>query len=591
MRLRVVGAGLWRRTHSTTVRNVRVRNSLVKSEEPFTTLMHGDVPLTWYSCGPTVYDQSHIGHARTYVCTDIIRRILTDVFGYRLNFALGLTDIDDKIIDRAGRVKRQGDRAATLTWPDMVAFARHWEAEFFQDLHRLGVKPPDAVLRVTEHMEEILLYVQRLLDTDRAYTTEDGIYFDVGAVAAYDKFGHVPPEAEGSASPSSVVGRGNKRGPRDFALWKFSKPGEPSYDTSLNAGTCKIAPGRPGWHIECSAMTHAYFGPHFDLHSGGVDLKFPHHTNEIAQCEAHNCNGHHGTDAGAPTQQWVQTWLHTGHIYIEGRKMSKSLKNFISIRDFLASAEYGRRAATDFRIYCLQHRYSTNLHFGPERIHEAATYRHRLENFCRLVAALGAVQQTSPVSKPSDESRQLLALLHASQAALLAALADDFDTPVALRIVSDLVGRATLYTSAAHASRGGHSVECLLAVEDWVTRCMGLLGVDIKAASGGSGGSGGSSSSSRSSSSSSDSSSAAIGERERQLVDTLVHLRASARQAGLGGMQLMKAAKAEGKADVDQALSSLRDVVLACDEARVRAKGLGIQIDDVGQTSTWRPAE
>lgn len=547
----------------------RIRNSLVvrsdggeDGEHQFTSVdgQAGPQTLRWYSCGPTVYDSSHIGHARTYVCTDIIRRILGDVLGHRVEFALGVTDIDDKIIARAAE-------NGSTSWEDMVAFARHWEADFFSDMERLGVRPPDAVLRVTEHMPEVVRYVQQLLETGKAYTTEDGIYFDVDSVAEYGKLGHVPPieEHQRQHAPSTsaaIVGKSRKRSPRDFALWKFTKPGEPSYVT----GAANIAPGRPGWHIECSAMTHAHFGPHFELHSGGVDLKFPHHTNEIAQCEAHNCS----------TQPWVQTWLHTGHIYIQGRKMSKSLKNFVSIRDFLSSGEFGSHPATDFRIYCLQHRYSTNLHFGPERIHEAATFRHRVERFRRLVAALRAAP--SSCNKPTEESRQLLALLGTSHAALLAALADDFDTPAALKVVSDLVGSATIYASGAP----GRSTECLEAVDHFVARYLGLLGVDLEAGGSSSGGGG-----------VGEPATALMGDRERRLVDALVKLRASARAASLGGMQhVSKAAKAQSQPDQAFVQGAFRDVMAACDDARDRATGLGIQIEDLaGPLSTWRRLE
>lgn len=552
----------WQLRSATTA---RIRNSLLvpggvggEDEHQYTNVdgRTGPQTLRWYACGPTVYDSSHIGHARTYVCTDIIRRILSDVLGHRVEFALGITDIDDKIIARAAE-------NGSSSWADMVAFARHWEADFFADMECLGVRPPDAVLRVTEHMPEVVRYVQQLLESDKAYATEDGIYFDVSCVAEYGKLGHVPPLEQQPPSKAAVVGKSRKRSPRDFALWKFAKPGEPSCTTSAP----NIAPGRPGWHIECSAMTHAHFGPHFELHSGGVDLKFPHHTNEIAQCEAHNCS----------TQPWVQTWLHTGHIYIQGRKMSKSLKNFTSIRDFLSSGEFGSRPATDFRIYCLQHRYSTNLHFGPERIHEAASFRHRVEHFRRLVAALRSADQAAPTSsnKPCDASRQLLALLSTSHTALLAALADDFDTPAALKVVSDLVGSATLYASDAP----GPSTECLAAVDRFVVRYMGLLGVNLEAGG--------------SSSGVGEPAAAAMGDRERQLVDTLVRLRASVRQAGLGGMQhVSKAAKAQSQPDQALVQGAFRDVMAACDDARDRATSLGIQIDDLaGSKSTWRQVE
>jgi cysteinyl-tRNA synthetase len=265
--------------------------------------------LTWYSCGPTVYDSSHLGHARTYVCTDIIRRVMVDHFHVHLNYAMGITDIDDKIINK-------GKSNGMKTWSDMQEMVRGLEDDFFHDMDRLNVLRPDAVLRVTEHVPEILAYITQLINVGSAYVSEDGVYFDFSSLKnGYDKFGcatHAGGDEENSntngvrAAEESAIGTErssymhssvvhSKRNFRDFALWKLHKePLDPEGLSTVqsgaggsSSGACvwdsPWGPGRPGWHIECSAMTHSLFGTEIDIHSGGVDLKFPHHTNEIAQ--------------------------------------------------------------------------------------------------------------------------------------------------------------------------------------------------------------------------------------------------------------------------------------------------------------------
>ena len=223
--------------------------------------------LTWYSCGPTVYDQAHIGHARTYVCTDIIRRILEDHFNVSVNFALGITDIDDKIIIK-------GRELGHKEWKDTIPMIRELENNFFKDMDALNVKRPNAILRVTDHIPQIIDFIDHLVIHDYAYITTNGVYFDVNKLGdKYGKLCAIPPSSslEPDNNETSI-----KRNWRDFVLWKANKPDEPSWPSPWGAG-------RPGWHIECSAMTQAYFGNKIDIHSGGVDLQFPHHTNEIAQ--------------------------------------------------------------------------------------------------------------------------------------------------------------------------------------------------------------------------------------------------------------------------------------------------------------------
>lgn len=241
--------------------HIRVKNSL-SSGSNIISKPSSDKPLTWYSCGPTVYDNAHLGHARTYICTDIIRRILNDYFKLDVIFAMGVTDIDDKIVKRAEE-----------TGQNWKALAQKYESAFLSDMKNLNVREPDALLRVTEHVEDIIEYVRKIHQSGKAYESEDGVYFSVSDLGSrYGKLGRsLADEVATDDLDSAKV----KRDPRDFALWKKTNT-LPNWDSPWGKG-------RPGWHIECSAMTNSYFGPDVDIHSGGIDLAFPHHTNEIVQ--------------------------------------------------------------------------------------------------------------------------------------------------------------------------------------------------------------------------------------------------------------------------------------------------------------------
>lgn len=603
--------------HRTVEGGIKLRNSIISSaEHPApTAILNDETVISWYSCGPTVYDAAHIGHARTYVCTDIIRRILTDIHHKEVNFAVGVTDIDDKIIDRAVL-------NGLTSWAQTELMVRALESDFFTDLDALNVRRPDAVLRVTEHIQEIIDYILKILDSGRAYVTPDGVYFSVPSCGdSYLQFQDlsVPPEvletpveAENASEAQSIDANkhklpplGHKRDRRDFALWKSVKPGEPSWESPWGCG-------RPGWHIECSAITHTYFGPSMSIHSGGIDLQFPHHTNEIAQCAAHNCE--------APSK-WVKFWVHTGHLYIEGRKMSKSLKNFISIKEFLEGG-YSTNPATDFRIFCLMNKYHSAIHFSKTRIDEAGTFRRKIENYLKLSESvissvrletksnIGLDEEDAVIaarsSKPTVESRALRSALSACQLAVRDALAEDFDTPEALKAMSYLVGDAIKYASAVavsapapvdvNAAQGGvypvsQPIEPLLAVSCYLTDILFKLGVDLLVTQ-----------SKRQTPSSFPSSSMAStrahSPEEVAILESLIGFRSKVRSSSL---TCMKAIKAELKSSKDAAAnpiaeiakSAVGDVLKACDLMRISAgTQLGVQIEDVSESlSIWRPLE
>jgi len=260
-----------------------------------------------------VYDESHMGHARSYVSFDILKRIMTDYFGYNVKLVMNITDIDDKIIRKAIE--------ENISFEEI---SRRYETEFFDDMRRLNVSLPESITRVSEFVPEIVAFIEKIIENGYAYESNGSVYFDV------KKYSSEPNHTYAKLEPTSVnnkelmaEGEGvltnsetsDKRGEADFALWKKSKPGEPKWPS-------KWGEGRPGWHIECSAMAASIFKKYpIDIHTGGVDLRFPHHDNEIAQSEAYyNCDN------------WVNNFWHTGHLHIAGKKMSKSLKNFITIK-------------------------------------------------------------------------------------------------------------------------------------------------------------------------------------------------------------------------------------------------------------------
>ncbi|XP_065081707.1 probable cysteine--tRNA ligase, mitochondrial [Ochlerotatus camptorhynchus] len=297
---------------------------------------------SFYTCGPTVYDSAHIGHASCYVRLDIVQRILKDHFRMNLVTAMNITDIDDKIIKRANE--------SGQPWMDV---ARHYEQEFWSDLKRLNVRSPDVKLRVTDHIPAITAFIQRLLSSGFAYKSSDGsVYFETTKYPQYGKLQNIPMDQESPAE--------GKKNAADFALWKAVKPGEPSWESSFG-------PGRPGWHIECSTLASQIFGRQLDFHAGGLDLRFPHHENE----EAQSCCYHQ-------VQDWVRYWIHTGQLHLEGQthKMSKSLKNTVSIGELME-----KFSADEFRMLCLLSHYRSAIEFGDESTTVATNVLKKFRSF------------------------------------------------------------------------------------------------------------------------------------------------------------------------------------------------------------------
>ncbi|KAL4078187.1 tRNA synthetases class I (C) catalytic domain-containing protein [Scleroderma yunnanense] len=561
---------------------LRIYNSLTKSKTEFVP-RNGRI-VKWYNCGPTVYDASHMGHARNYVTQDILRRIMSDYFGYDVHFVMNITDIDDKERGQTARQKHLfetfRDQSASLSpelvdrvytaWkahvlnkvskalPDQVkpqsgeedsgwlrivqfvkdnsrkvecvkrdekfdmhltaahrtfsaistarerlsssqcskedahqfldqsrdvlaasldeelkhtvsdpsifrAVATYWENQFFKDMDRLRVRRPDTLTRVTEYVPEIVDFVQRIIDNGYGYEHNGSVYFDTSAFdsSSTHVYAKLEPwskgnrdllaEGEGLCALSSGTG---KRSAADFALWKASKIGEPSWASPWGDG-------RPGWHIECSVMASAIFGENMDIHSGGVDLAFPHHDNEMAQSEAyHEC------------ESWVNYFIHTGHLHIEGLKMSKSLKNFITIDEILQ-----KFTARQLRLAFLSQLWNAKIDFSESLMAgEVKTIETSFNNFFSTVKAIviGYDGQSDGYHHYEAPERELMKELSQSKMAFRDALCDSFNTPEALRILRDLISQTNVYIN----SRGkALNVALVEQSAHWVGQMLRMFGL------------------------------------------------------------------------------------------------------------------
>jgi len=377
---------------------LRLYNTLTQTLEAFEPLIPGHVRM--YTCGVTVYDLCHIGHVRSALVFDVIRRYL-EYSGYRVTLVRNFTDVDDKIIDRA--------RELGIPWD---ALARRYIEAYYQDMDALGLRRGDVEPKATDHIPEMIRIIQMLEQRDLAYAVGGDVYYSVRRFPEYGKLSHRSLEDLWAGARIEVDER--KRDPLDFALWKASRPGEPAWDSPWG-------PGRPGWHIECSAMASKYLGESFDIHAGGEDLVFPHHENEIAQSE------------GATGKPLARYWLHNGFVTVNGEKMAKSLGNFVTIRDAL-----GRFSPEALKLLLLSTNYRGPLDYSESAVHEKTRALAGIQDFLRAVRRLEAA--VSPL-EPNGASAAGPAAedLHPAEAAFRAAMDDDFNTARATGVLFDLV--------------------------------------------------------------------------------------------------------------------------------------------------------
>jgi cysteinyl-tRNA synthetase len=402
---------------------LRIHNSMSGQKEQFQPIHAGRAGL--YVCGVTVYDYCHVGHARCYVAFDVIRRWLR-YRGLEVTYVRNITDIDDRIISRAAE---NGEPIDALT--------RRFTAAMHEDFAALGIEPPDHEPRATEYIPGMIAMIARLIERGYAYVGAQGdVLYSVAKFAPYGRLSGKR-LADLRAGARVEVDEG-KRDPLDFVLWKQAKPGEPSWPSPWGEG-------RPGWHIECSAMSAALLGPHFDLHGGGMDLKFPHHENEIAQsCAA--CDG-----------PFVNIWAHNGFVNIDNEKMSKSLGNFFTVRELLPRL----RHPEVLRAFLLSSHYRGPINYSQVQLLQADA------TLSRMYTALRAIE-AAPLAEGGG---QLGRSVHAAR--FEAALDDDFNTPEALAVLQGIAREL----NAARAAGAAQQVAALAAELRRLAGLLGLLGL------------------------------------------------------------------------------------------------------------------
>lgn len=423
---------------------IRLYDTKQHKKVDFIPLREGEVSM--YVCGPTVYNRIHIGNARTFISFDTIRRYL-EWRGFDVRFVQNVTDVDDKIIARAAE---EGRTAAEVA-------AEYTEA-FIGDMHRAGVSDPTIRPKATEEMDAMLALVETLIEKGHAYVEDGDVYFSVRSDPHYGSLsgrnidemeqGHreLRAEAQGNADVAD-----RKHDPLDFALWKAAKPGEPSWDSPWG-------PGRPGWHIECSAMSEKYLGLPFDIHGGGADLVFPHHENECAQSEC-ACGG-----------TFARYWMHSGMLQVNSEKMSKSLGNFLLLHEVLDEV---RPAA--LRMLMLQTHYRSPLDFSVERLNETDAALARIENAVKNVDWLCA--NASAEAPDALDAAALKAKVDETAAAFSDAMDDDFNAPAALGALFTLVG--DLNTMVSGKSLSIADAEAAMMARDKIVELLDVLGIKL----------------------------------------------------------------------------------------------------------------
>eukprot|EP00548_Thalassiothrix_antarctica_P015730 CAMPEP_0194165740 /NCGR_PEP_ID=MMETSP0154-20130528/1573_1 /TAXON_ID=1049557 /ORGANISM="Thalassiothrix antarctica, Strain L6-D1" /LENGTH=832 /DNA_ID=CAMNT_0038876259 /DNA_START=84 /DNA_END=2582 /DNA_ORIENTATION=- len=666
--------------------SLKIHNTLTGRKDVFVPMMGRTV--RWYTCGPTVYDSSHVGHARTYLSLDIMRRIMTDYFRYNVIYQVNITDIDDKIILRArqnllidnlkkeyknndedAKLRELIETAITEATDDAVSkqqkletdlasatesrskteleglleqhqlkrsnldkaigdihniysstdkattdnlinaassvlapkldrekgdsvtdhqvfldHARKYEKEFMEDMRALGVREPDVLTRVTEYLPQIIAFIAKLVERKMAYASSGSVYLSLDAFR--DAGHHYRKLSGGSGSTSAAEmaegegalaagGGGEKRNANDFVLWKASKPGEPAWESPWG-------PGRPGWHIECSVVASDILGNNMDIHSGGEDLKFPHHDNEIAQSEACGlgvcamANGNNGSSNVA--NQWVNYFTHTGHLHIEGLKMSKSLKNFITIRQALE-----QNSSRLLRLlFLLAGGWDQPMNYSQQTMEDARSKETTFKSFFRQVEALSRnyAYYDDPVgwTNTTDDGKQnldqdLYNSLLETQRIVHESLLDNFNTKEAMLSLLNIISDANAYLRTPKVRP---AVLTLKSIAVYVTQMLKVFGVvtgndDFGFEVGGGNEEGNSSSNSS--------------DNHTTMIQTLASFREQVRNQALAAVK-----NSNNGSSTEDTIASFKSILQTCDNLRDELlPPLGVRLEDRGgdDCSMW----
>ncbi len=408
---------------------LKIYNTMSRKKEKFQPIQGNRIKL--FVCGPTVYDDSHIGHARTYISFDIIARYL-EYKGYSVFYLQNITDIEDKIINRASELD---------VFP--IDLARYFERRYLEDMQALGVDRVNLYARATEHISEIIVQIETLMDKGFAYETETGVYFNESKFPEFGKLSHRNVEDLNihRVSPDS-----KKRNPGDFALWK-KKDVEPYWDSPWGKG-------RPGWHIEDTAITEEYLGQQYDIHGGGLDLIFPHHEAEIAQMES-----------ASGKSPLVRYWMHTGFLNVSGEKMSKSLGNFITIRDMLKNHD-----PETFRFFVLSTHYRSPIDFSKTTLEQA---KNSIERIYKVIKTIDdAIESDIPETINNDN--ELNDKLTETKNQFIEAMDNDFNTPEALSIIFNYIRDVNRELDIDNISKS-----MLKTIKNFLIETGSILGVDF----------------------------------------------------------------------------------------------------------------
>lgn len=410
---------------------MRIYNTLTRQVEEFKTIRPNEVMM--YACGPTVYNYIHIGNARPLILFDCLRRYF-QYRGYRVRFVQNFTDVDDKIIQKANAEHKQA-----------IEISEQYIREYQKDATGLGVHPADIHPKVTESMDQIIDIVQRLVNNGYAYEVNGDVYFRTKRFSEYGKLSHMP--LEDLEAGSRVEVNDIKEDPMDFAVWKAAKPGEPYWESPWGKG-------RPGWHIECSAMATHYLAPTIDLHCGGQDLIFPHHENEIAQSEC---------AMGVP---FANYWMHNGYINIDNRKMSKSLGNFFTVRE--VAEKYGY---LPIRYMMLQAHYRSPINYSEEVIQQCRSSLERMETFWKN---LNFALSKATDGKITDRQK---AQLEEKREKFIRVMDDDFNTADGITAIFELIREMNPYVSGKETTTKEH-LEFAKEIFSELSSVLGLLPQD-----------------------------------------------------------------------------------------------------------------